>query len=241
MAPSGHTIATITANDLDSGRFGSDGIRYSLTGAGAELFHVNEETGAITVAECPIKQTRNKRDIVEPTNKPKNVNLTIVGRTGVIDIDEIETTTTEIYFPTTQEDLTSRPYTYIDDDYEILSPEDEEHTITSPDIIDKMAKEYVQFARNKAKKGSSSLEGQNLEYGKNYRSKDQQLSGDWAPTENNIYHEFRPTITDDLLTKSWTTERSTLRPPEMGSGHAPCLDYETQSVYFLSYKVGLLQ
>lgn len=48
-----HMIATITARDLDAGRFGDAGIRYSLSGTGAELFHVDARTGVITVAECP--------------------------------------------------------------------------------------------------------------------------------------------------------------------------------------------
>lgn len=52
-AGAGQVIATITARDLDSGRFGDAGIRYSLSGTGAELFHVDAQTGVITVAECP--------------------------------------------------------------------------------------------------------------------------------------------------------------------------------------------
>lgn len=52
-ADAGRVIATITARDLDSGRFGDAGIRYSLSGTGAELFRVDDRTGVITVAECP--------------------------------------------------------------------------------------------------------------------------------------------------------------------------------------------
>lgn len=52
-AEGGHVVATITARDLDSGVFGTDGLRYSLSGTGAELFRVDNRTGVISVAECP--------------------------------------------------------------------------------------------------------------------------------------------------------------------------------------------
>ncbi|CAD6991441.1 unnamed protein product [Ceratitis capitata] len=48
----GQYITTITAKDVDSGQYGDAGIRYSLSGTGAELFHVNEQTGVITLADC---------------------------------------------------------------------------------------------------------------------------------------------------------------------------------------------
>ncbi|XP_036327722.1 cadherin-87A [Rhagoletis pomonella] len=51
-ALSGQYITTITAKDVDSGQYGDAGIRYSLSGTGAELFHVNEQTGVITLADC---------------------------------------------------------------------------------------------------------------------------------------------------------------------------------------------
>ncbi|ALC46335.1 Cad87A [Drosophila busckii] len=57
----GQFIATITAKDIDSGSYGDAGIRYSLSGTGAELFHVNEQTGVITLADCQEQQQRNRR------------------------------------------------------------------------------------------------------------------------------------------------------------------------------------
>ncbi|XP_017767839.1 PREDICTED: cadherin-87A isoform X2 [Nicrophorus vespilloides] len=48
----GSLVSTIVARDRDSGRFGENGILYSLAGNGAEKFHVNNRTGAITVAKC---------------------------------------------------------------------------------------------------------------------------------------------------------------------------------------------
>lgn len=48
----GQYITTITAKDMDSGNFGDAGLRYSLSGNGAELFHVDEKTGVVTLADC---------------------------------------------------------------------------------------------------------------------------------------------------------------------------------------------
>lgn len=54
----GQYITTITAKDMDSGNFGDAGLRYSLSGNGAELFHVDEKTGVVTLADCSkIKET----------------------------------------------------------------------------------------------------------------------------------------------------------------------------------------
>jgi hypothetical protein len=51
-APVGAEVITITARDRDSGDFGVNGIRYELSGTGAELFNVDPITGKITVAPC---------------------------------------------------------------------------------------------------------------------------------------------------------------------------------------------
>lgn len=191
-AASGQLIGTITARDLDSGRFGSNGIRYSLSGTGAELFDVNEKTGAISVATCKTVDNRNRQKRQTSTNElqsnAKKVNLTIVGETGFIDVDDtpsqmLDDSTTEIYFPYTEshssdEQLTFRQFFNIGDDYMVMSDSDEETTTS----------------------GSSS-----------------------GSSEHFMDDEHM--VTQRLL------------PRNTGPGHAPCLDYETQSVYFLSYKV----
>lgn len=188
-APSGQLIGTITAKDLDSGRFGSNGIRYSLSGTGANLFDVNEKTGAISVATCssPENRNRQKRQAESAEQQPnaKKVNLTIVGETGFIDVDDTSTqmlddSTTEIYFPynephSSDEQLTFRQFFNIGDDYMVMSDSGEETTTIG------------------------------------------------ASNERSIEDEhvvLRRVLAEDT-----------------GPGHAPCLDYETQSVYFLSYKV----
>ncbi|XP_017083648.2 LOW QUALITY PROTEIN: cadherin-87A [Drosophila eugracilis] len=64
----GQYIATITARDVDSGSYGDSGIRYSLSGTGAELFHVNEQTGVISLANCHGEgesSRRERRDLQE--------------------------------------------------------------------------------------------------------------------------------------------------------------------------------
>ncbi|VVD05271.1 unnamed protein product [Leptidea sinapis] len=48
----GHSVAVIRATDRDTGRFGTEGIVYQLSGNGAELFHMDNRSGVITVAEC---------------------------------------------------------------------------------------------------------------------------------------------------------------------------------------------
>lgn len=162
----GQLITTISAKDLDSGHFGEPGIRYSISGTGAELFHVDAMTGAITVAKCPQNKTILKRQIFSEESdydleNAKNVNLTLVGRTGVIEID----TNTEM----TGNDLSYRTMMNINDEYDI-----DKNTY----VVD-------------------------------------QEDDDQSITENPITHGSNG----------------------VGPGIAPCLDYETQPVYFLSYKV----
>ncbi|CAH2085946.1 unnamed protein product [Euphydryas editha] len=51
-APPGARVAALRAADRDTGRFGTEGIVYQLSGNGAELFHVDNRSGVITVAPC---------------------------------------------------------------------------------------------------------------------------------------------------------------------------------------------
>nr|QTE34337.1 cadherin [Galleria mellonella] len=52
-APPGARVAVVQATDRDTGRFGTEGIVYQLSGNGAELFRVDNRSGVITVAACP--------------------------------------------------------------------------------------------------------------------------------------------------------------------------------------------
>ncbi|XP_067010919.2 cadherin-87A [Anabrus simplex] len=58
-ASPGTVVKTITATDRDSGRFGENGLIYSLDGDGAENFTVNNRTGVIAVADCPTPGSGN--------------------------------------------------------------------------------------------------------------------------------------------------------------------------------------
>lgn len=235
MAPSGHTIATITAKDLDSGRFGTEGIHYSLSGTGAELFNVNERTGTITVADCPKRVQREKRETLESMNRAKNVNLTIVGQTGVIDIDNTETPTTDNFLSTTQEEVTFRPYFHVDDDYMVLNADDEEGITISPTILEqKLREKYVTQVENSGRNGLLLADEQQNEFDRLYHSDEEESGNLWTTTETYRFEKYRPI---DVFNKNWPIERPKMVPSEVGPGHAPCLDYETQSVYFLSYKV----
>lgn len=222
-APPNQLIGVITAKDLDSGRFGTHGIRYSLTGAGSELFRVNDN-GAITVAECRHPQTghsntadnlhRKKRDTTEVTEKPptnaKKVNLTIVGETGFIDVDDDDTTsTTELYYPYANvEEMTFRPFFSVNDDYMVMSEDSDEETTTAHEtvlVID---------------------ENHNNNHHHNHHSTNELNTID-------IQHSQ----TTDAIRQTTVVKATENRNHTDGPGHAPCLDYETQPVYFLTYKV----
>ncbi|XP_072929429.1 cadherin-87A [Epargyreus clarus] len=51
-AAAGTRVAALRATDRDTGRFGTEGIVYQLSGHGAELFSVDNRSGVITVAFC---------------------------------------------------------------------------------------------------------------------------------------------------------------------------------------------
>lgn len=76
-AAPGQYITSITAHDVDSGNYGDAGIRYSISGAGAEFFNINERTGALTLADCHVLQTiqRVKRDTVNSFFIAKDSNV----------------------------------------------------------------------------------------------------------------------------------------------------------------------
>lgn len=205
-----HLIGTITAKDLDSGRFGTNGIRYSLSGAGSELFRVNNN-GAITVAECRIPQSsghntehqRKKRETIKPPTNAKKVNLTIVGETGVIDVDDT-TTTTELYYPYGNiEEVTFRPFFSANDDYMVMSDDSDEETTTAHE--------------------TSHINDEN--HTNELNTIDAQHSKEMDTKNSTIINTTTTTIS---TANEYSSE---------GPGHTPCLDYEAQPVYFLTYKV----
>lgn len=209
-ASSGYRIASITAKDQDSGRYGTAGIRYSISGTGAELFTVDELTGSISVAECPRKtihigSERRKRQAVESDDfddaertsetgsdssydtNAKKVNLTIVSQTGLIDIGDPITTENYYMFTSSDEGETTAPIYQMDNDYLLVTGES----------------------------------------GEEYNRQHHEISTTTPHSSKNA----------DLLN---TVDAPISQPAIEGPGKAPCLDFETQSVYFLSYKVNII-
>ncbi|XP_038218379.1 cadherin-87A-like [Zerene cesonia] len=56
-AGAGARVLAVRASDRDTGRFGTEGIVYQLSGNGADLFHVDNRSGVISVAPCPTPGT----------------------------------------------------------------------------------------------------------------------------------------------------------------------------------------
>lgn len=90
-APAGTPVTTIQAYDIDSGAFGTNGIRYTqLKGMHAELFTLNQISGEVTVAACATpgkypclnyefrKQINLTVEIVDNNNAPTDVRRTLV-------------------------------------------------------------------------------------------------------------------------------------------------------------------
>lgn len=57
LALAGTAIVTVTANDRDSGKFGLDGIVYSLEGVGSKKFNIGRRNGVVNVAPCVVPGT----------------------------------------------------------------------------------------------------------------------------------------------------------------------------------------
>ncbi|XP_055683308.1 cadherin-87A isoform X2 [Lutzomyia longipalpis] len=194
-AHAGQLVTTITARDLDSGDFGDRGIRYSLSGTGAELFHVDAITGAITVAEChPSEmsegQRRRRRDIpmssseeVDPLNDAKKVNITYVGQTGVLPVEMSRTESSKDFVT----------YHVSGSDYQDLF-------------------------------SSASGENQNT------------ISGDSRESFESTTFGQTTDYTTDFTTEIPMNTEVPAMVANFGPGKAPCLDYETHPVYYLSYK-----
>lgn len=204
-APANQLIGTLTAKDLDSGRFGTQGIRYSLSGAGSELFKVSN-TGTITVDECQNAQNgnqtmenyRKKRQTTNQLTNAKKVNLTIISEAGILDVDDT-ISSTEYYSPYLNGgDVTYRTFFSTNDDYMVMSDDSDEETTTISSL------------------DTTINENQNTQHSNAIDANSREIE--------TINHTKLPT--NDMKTD--------------GSGHAPCLDYETQNVYFLTYKVSVL-
>ncbi|XP_058466683.1 cadherin-87A isoform X2 [Malaya genurostris] len=186
----GHLITTIIARDLDSGHFGDQGIRYSLSGTGAELFHVDPITGAITVAPCPPQANENvpgrrKRQIPSSAEltmdypEMNKFNVSTDGRSGLLDHED----------------------------------------------------EYMAY---RIFNGGESNEFKDV----NVIAPPTVSSWETSSTEERDVTTNWPASMESTPLPSTTVQSNEIQPQsaEAGPGKAPCLDYENQSVYYLSYK-----
>lgn len=189
---------------MDSGRFGTQGIRYSLSGAGSELFRV-KDAGTITVAECQnaqngnqtTKNYRKKRQTTDQLTNAKKVNLTIISEAGVLDVDD-PISSTEYYSPYLNggDDVTYRTFFSTNDDYMVMSDDSDEETTTVSSSLDQTINDNQNTQHSNTQIDANSREIETIKQTK---------------------------LPNDIQTND--------------SGHAPCLDYETQNVYFLTYQV----
>ncbi|XP_060576432.1 cadherin-87A-like isoform X2 [Ruditapes philippinarum] len=76
-SPVGTAVKRIQATDIDSGEFGTDGIRYELYGSYLDLFTINSETGLVEVASC---DTYGVRPCLDYDTAPTIYRLTIRAR-----------------------------------------------------------------------------------------------------------------------------------------------------------------
>lgn len=182
-ANAGQLITTITAKDMDSGLYGDQGIRYSLSGTGSELFNVDSITGAITVAKCPV-DVRIKRFIPnDDYNIESDVNDGNYGEFS--SLLSIDSSTESGNFGSTEE------YIGMENGAKYLTYQVNQHHLI--DEINHASEQNILMNITSAEYDSTNIfspQGfQKIDHGKS------------------------------------------------SPGKAPCLDYESQSVYFLSYKV----
>lgn len=183
-AHAGHLITTIIAKDLDSGHFGDQGIRYSLSGTGAELFDVDTITGAITVADCPASHNGHRRRRQIPTADELTRDYT--------DIKEARRKASlehEMGY------MTYKVYT---------SGESEDVSVDAPPTV-------------------SSWEMSSYE--------EDETTTHWNGESSEEFITPSSTHSPAVHLNEIQTSNS-----EAGPGRAPCLDFENQSVYYLSYK-----
>jgi len=82
-APQGTEVVTITARDRDSGDYGTQGIRYKLSGQGAGLFSVDPISGKISVAaQCTIDESEQKYCLDFETTKAFFLSYTATDNNG---------------------------------------------------------------------------------------------------------------------------------------------------------------
>jgi len=210
------------------------GIRYSLSGTGAELFDVDQVTGAITVAKCP----RNQTDIVISQRKKR----------------QILTTSEELEYSQNDNDN--------DDENDNVNDKDEDDDkknvnvthIGRTGILDMETstqsmgiEHYITYNVDEHDADISRSILDEVEQEQSHQQSEHTVSGASTSTSpssqstKNMFDSKEFVHYDTILNESTTNESMMKSVPKtnsnIGPGKTPCLDYEAQSVYFLSYKV----
>lgn len=230
-APSGYRIASITAKDQDSGRYGTSGIRYSLSGTGSELFVVDDVTGVISVANCPSSRT-------SAANANKLESAAFAATTGN---DDDNNGGGDAGLRTKRQTIENEPSSDTNGKKVNLTIVSQTGLI---DVGDAMTTEnYYSYTSSSSDEEDTSAPIYHLEndYLLVTGEADEEYAGRHHPhliptissgsSRDGDNHNNDDDVNEDIIKAHMNMMA------QDGPGKAPCLDYETQSVYFLSYKV----
>lgn len=237
-AAAGFSIASITARDQDSGRYGTSGVRYSLSGTGSELFAVDDITGIVSVADCPraSAQATNVRNNYNSPNNNNNENNRIDELSRIrtkrqfIDSSMYDMNGTKVNLTIVSQtglinidnvdaDATTESY------YPFSSSDEQQQEI----LVEEKSVQNTDAPIYHTDNDYLLVTGE--------ADEDYGFSSGTGVSGRQQAHAIQSTQNNQMDGNGddmHAQPLSILRP-----GKAPCLDYETQSVYFLSYKVNI--
>ncbi|XP_039957046.1 cadherin-87A [Bactrocera tryoni] len=207
-AAPGQYVTTITAKDVDSGQYGDAGIRYSLSGTGAELFHVNEQTGVITLADCQAtvavdadgRAGRQRRQLHTQTDTTDYASLlSLANMDNYSQMPSSATTSTE-------EEDNEQPSAAL---------------FNALDINTEPTVEYKVVTQSEARSSINDV-----------------ISETAATAPTAVVPTHLPTMLEHSATATVRPTMPTSQAEMVRRAEVPrtCLDYETETTYFLSYK-----
>lgn len=204
----GQYITSITAKDIDSGNYGDAGIRYSISGTGSELFHVDEETGVITLADCEkttsttTRTSRTQNGNVELVHRRRRRRKRDVGDDGSVDGDGNGDTDVDGFDEYKVESATT--------EHKVNISTDGLSGLINIEISTEPAVEYTVINTKDEMENSK----KNMITSKKMLTKNIAIASDLEVSNSNE-------VTNEVVSQ----------PPQK-----TCLDYETETTYFLSYK-----
>lgn len=207
-AAPGQYVTTITAKDVDSGQYGDAGIHYSLSGTGAELFHVNEQTGVITLADCPATLAngadgpvgRQRRQLHAQTDSTDYASLPLANMDNYSHLQFTATSSAE-------EEDNEQPSAAL---------------FNALDINTEPTVEYKVVTQSEARSNINDV-----------------ISETAATAPSAVLPTHLPTMLETSATETSRLATPTTKAEMVRRTEVPrtCLDYETETTYFLSYKV----